>query len=355
MIENLIFKKSVPDFNKLIDYGFIYENDKYVYETNILNCSFKVVIYIYSNYSIEGHIYDLELDDEYVNYRVENNIGEFAGTIRNIYENLLTDIKNKCFISQNFSSPQANRISKLIYDNYDDVPFFEWESTPDAGVFKNKDTKKWYALVMNIKKEKIDSGDEFVDIINLKLDPNKIISLIKEKGYYPAYHMNKKYWITICFDESINDCDIFELIKESYSYSCGNKNNNSKNEWIVPANPKYYDIDYAFSNSKIIDWKQSSNINVGDVVYIYVAAPVSALKYKCVVRKNNIPYSYVDSNIKIRYIMQIELLDVYSDNLYSFSKLKEFGVNAIRGPRSMPINLSNYINKVSGGSDVGKN
>lgn len=51
-------------------------------------------------------------------------------------------------------------------------------------------------------------------------------------------------------------------------------------EWIIPCNLKYYDVKGAFSKFKAIDWKQSAkNICVGDIVYIYVGKPISAIKY----------------------------------------------------------------------------
>ena len=55
--------------------------------------------------------------------------------------------------------------------------------------------------------------------MNVKLDKDKIQELLKKDGYYPAWHMNKKSWITITLDEVISDDEIMNLIKESYSYT----------------------------------------------------------------------------------------------------------------------------------------
>ena len=44
--------------------------------------------------------------------------------------------------------------------------------------------------------------------------------------------------------------------------------------------------------------------------------------------------------------MKIELLTRYEKGKLSFKKLKEFGINAIRNQRYMPITLSEYINKM---------
>ena len=65
--------------------------------------------------------------------------------------------------------------------------------------------------------------------------------------------------------------------------------------------------------------------------------------YKFKVIEVNIPYEYKDENIKIKKAMKIELITRYEKGKLSFDKLKDFGVNAIRGPRYMTLDLSKYI------------
>ena len=65
-------------------------------------------------------------------------------------------------------------------------------------------------------------------------------------------------------------------------------NHNEKNtEWIIAGNPDKYDVVGAFRELGIIDWTQSSNINVGDIVYIYVSNTVRAIRFKCKVNVVN--------------------------------------------------------------------
>ena len=52
-------------------------------------------------------------------------------------------------------------------------------------------------------------------------------------------------------------------------------------EWIIPSNPKYFDIVHAFDHVDEINWKQGAGIKKGDTVFMYVGAPVSAVLYKC--------------------------------------------------------------------------
>lgn len=70
---------------------------------------------------------------------------------------------------------------------------------------------------MKIPKNRLgEYSDKIVDIVNVKCDPIMLGSLLEEKGFYPAYHMNKEHWITICLDGSVDDEKILSLIDISY-------------------------------------------------------------------------------------------------------------------------------------------
>ena len=153
--------------------------------------------------------------------------------------------------------------------------------------------------------------------------------------------MNKKSWITIVLDDTVADDFLFELLDESHAFTL-RKNNyrlNGNNAWLVPANPKFFDIEAAFAKQKEIIWKQSSDIKVGDTAYMYVGAPISAVLYKCAVTAVDIPYNYEDKNLKISKVMKIKLIKKYGKNFMGFAKLGEYGVRTVRGPRICPPNL----------------
>jgi len=53
--------------------------------------------------------------------------------------------------------------------------------------------------------------------INLKADPEESLKLQEEyDAITPGYHMNKKYWISVAMDESLEDDFIESLIMDSY-------------------------------------------------------------------------------------------------------------------------------------------
>ena len=50
--------------------------------------------------------------------------------------------------------------------------------------------------------------------------------------------------------------------------------------FLVPSNPKYYDIIGAFEKADEIDWKQGRGMRAGDIAFMYVAATYSTFFFK---------------------------------------------------------------------------
>lgn len=338
-IEEELFRKTKIDFNKISKYGFKKDRNLYKYSQNIMNDTFRVDIKIDNDGIVKGRVYDLSFGDEYTNFRIEDSTGPFVGQVRDEFENLLKDIRNSCFTRESFIYEQSNRITNTIKEKYGDDPEFIWEKLPGYGIFRNPNNRKWYGLIMNIDRSKLKDGTGEVEILNIKLDESKTSNLLKRKGFYPSYHMKKDNWITITLDNTIPDDEIMNYIMESHKYT------EHSEEWIVPANPKYYDIINCFNDTDTIIWKQSSNIKVNDIVYMYVAEPYSAILYKCKAIEVNLPYEYEDKNLSIKKVMRIKLIKEYNKDEFNFSKLKEYGIKAIRGPRLITEELSKELNK----------
>ena len=57
-------------------------------------------------------------------------------------------------------------------------------------------------------------------------------------------------------------------------------------EWILPTSPKQFRTDDALRTLPALEWHQSrsiKNIQIGDVVYLYVSTPVQEIHWKCLV------------------------------------------------------------------------
>ncbi len=107
----------------------------------------------------------------------------------------------------------------------------------------------------------------------------------------------------------------------------------------MPANPKYYDIEAAINENPehTFLWKQSNHIAVGDIVYLYIAAPVSAIRYKCKAIEVDIPYPYADEHVSMSHVMRLQLLHTYDARCVGMELLKAHGVYAVRGPAACRI------------------
>ncbi len=217
-IEEEIFKKCIFDFAKLKDYGFKKIDEVFILKKDFLD-NFVVAVEISFEGCVKGRIIDKDFNEEYFNYRMATQTGEYVRKIREKYKILLKDIRDKCTIKNDFIGGQANRISEAIYEKYGDKPEFLWDKSPDFGVFRNSINNKWYGLIMNIRKDKLDEGLDYVEIINAKLNNELIKKLLKRKGFYKAYHMNKENWISILLDDSVSDEEIMCYIDESHSYT----------------------------------------------------------------------------------------------------------------------------------------
>ncbi len=238
-----------------------------------------------------------------------------------------------------------------IKKKYKVSPEYPWSKFDGNAVFRHGDNNKWFALVLSAGKCKLGlSGDGYADAVNLKVDDMLFRDmLLREDGILPAYHMNKQHWITVLLDGTVAEDKVFGLIDMSYMATASAKKKEKTRppkEWIIPANPKFYDIAHAFDTVGEIAWKQGRGIKKGDTVFIYAGAPVSAILYRCAVTETDIPYNYADKNLTITASMRIKLLKRYKTDRFTFDILKEeYGIFAVRGPRGIPNSLSAALKK----------
>ncbi len=112
-IEEEIFKRYVVEFDKLETFGFKKENNNYLISKCIFNNTLRIDIKITKEGVISGSIYDLEFNDLYTNYRMEEK-GEYASLVREEFEKFLKEIRDNCTSKKNFVFNQTNRITYLI-------------------------------------------------------------------------------------------------------------------------------------------------------------------------------------------------------------------------------------------------
>ena len=109
---------------------------------------FTAEIRVYENGSVRGRVIDNMMGEEYLPLRMPNYTGAFVGSVRESYENLLSDIADKCCTEVTFVSDQSNRIAAAIFDRYSVEPDFPWDEDGKnpAGVFRHGNNNKWFGL-----------------------------------------------------------------------------------------------------------------------------------------------------------------------------------------------------------------
>ncbi len=108
-------------------------------------------------------------------------------------------------------------LEEHIRSNYSTEPDYPWIKYPDYEVFRHTSNKKWFALIMEVPKDKLGlPTNDILSVVNFKCDPILIGSFISKAGYFPAYHMNKTSWITVALDGSVPDDEIKMLLDMSF-------------------------------------------------------------------------------------------------------------------------------------------
>lgn len=109
------------------------------------------------------------------------------------------------------------QLIEYIRETYGVTEDYPWEKDRVSAVFRHTNNKKWFALALNIPAAKLGLDTEKqIDIVNVKCDPLMIGSIIRENGIYPAFHMNKNYWISIALDGGADDEKIRWLLDMSF-------------------------------------------------------------------------------------------------------------------------------------------
>lgn len=212
-----VFNNRSFDTNKLLSFGFIKKEDRYLYCCLLSEKQFELKVIISENGSISANVFDVETQEIYALVKVEAATGSFVGKLRSECETVLAEIAEQCFFSDAFKSNITKKIIAYVKEKYGDELEFLWPKFPLNAILRRKDNRKWYAAVLNLPKHKLGlNGDEKIDIIDLRVAARDIDGLIDGKKYFPGYHKNKKHWITLCLDGSVPFNEICKRIDASY-------------------------------------------------------------------------------------------------------------------------------------------
>ena len=215
-IKDFIKDKKI-DLKRLEKFGFKLKDNSYYYITSLLKNQFEMCVKINVDNSIFTEIIDVETSEPYVLHLLETKRNAYGEKVYRAYSEVLEKIKKECFEDEIFKTDYTKEVVDYVKNKYGDELEFLWEKSPKTAVVRRKNSNKWYALILTLSKRKLNlDSDEAVEIINLHNSPEEIEKLIDNKRYFPAYHMNKKHWCTICLDGTVELKEIYKLIDKSY-------------------------------------------------------------------------------------------------------------------------------------------
>lgn len=210
-----IFNSYQFNKEKARDYGFVEDEQVWTYSCQILQGDFFMTVSITPD-NVSFQVFDQETGDLYPQVHMESMRGSFVGSVREACLEILYQIRKACFDVQDFICPQTKRIKAQVQEKYGSQLEYLWEKSPDTAVLRHEGNQKWYAVMMRIPWDKLEKGREgLVEAVNLKHD--QVADLLSKKGIYPAFHMNKRYWLSLALDDSLQDEEVIELIEKSWN------------------------------------------------------------------------------------------------------------------------------------------
>ena len=205
--------------NKLEPFGFIRDGDAYFYADELLAGSFKLHVKVSNKGLVSTLLMDTESDEPYVLHLVENAQGAFVGEVRAAYQAVLDRIGEACGEHGSFHGGYVEELLRYVQETYGDEIEYPWKDM-DAAVIRSHLTKKWYAVFMKVHPSKIGlGGSQPIRIMDLHGTAEQVPSLVDGKRYFSGWHMNRKYWYTICLDGSVPMDELQRRIDASFALS----------------------------------------------------------------------------------------------------------------------------------------
>lgn len=212
------------DREKLKVFGFVERGCDLVYTTDLLDGDFQVQLVVSEKGDLSGRVVDSESGEEYTVFRSAQGTGPFVGQVRQAYRAILEELVAVACQTSFITSRQGQRLQEYLVTQYGDFPSNPFIKNPSISAFRNPFNDKWYALVMTIERGKLDLGQETwsieekelpIEVVNLKIQPDRLSDLLETAGIYPSYHMNKKHWVTVVLDDQVSDALLFDLVATS--------------------------------------------------------------------------------------------------------------------------------------------
>ncbi len=209
MFEEL-FRNRIANEKKLLEEGFSPTEEGLRKEYPLFD-SFTLVVTIRDN-KVDHFVRDEEIGERYYPYSLDSTVGECVGAVRSAAGEILEHLAAHAFDAQTFLSPLAEDIGSFCAAEWDEGPEWPWDDL-DAYILREKKSTKWYGIVMRCRGKYVGREDEDEhEVMNVRVPRDQAEDYWDFRVYFPAYHMNKKSWITIDLERVDRD-ELFTRIR----------------------------------------------------------------------------------------------------------------------------------------------
>lgn len=206
-----IFDKYVFSAEKAVADGFELLDGKYVKRIPLEEDGFYAVFCIGEN-SAEVNVYEEPDGELYLPFNTKAD-GGFVSAVRAEVDAAVREISENCFLLADVKAVLLDYVHRR-YGTVEEAP---WDYLEEYHTLKTAKRRKWYGIFMLIPYTFLGvKKDGKINVLNLKMNPGDIPALIDYVHFFPAYHMNKKYWISILLDREADIEQIKKLLDDSY-------------------------------------------------------------------------------------------------------------------------------------------
>lgn len=330
-----LLKKRDWSEKALQDFGFVKSKSAYRFFGPLEDTGLTIALTI-SPASFTVQVLDPDINEVYEPFEATAYMGGFVESVRQKAFLFVEHVVDVCSVSRNLKDKLTTYV-KETHGSDPEGPFEKYDYTTFRGP-----NGKWYGLIMTLPWTALGKERQgTVTVINLKLPPEKIEKLVDKEKCFPAYHMNKKYWLTVLLEGGASWEEVKALVDESYALTQAKKGRPPRTEqergvreWLFPSNLKYYDLVSVFKKTKYQTWHHRVDIRVGDYVYMYITAPTAAILYKCVVTAIHLK---PDKQGRKRFRMK--RLVTYPPDVFTVDVMRQCGSGPVRSERSVPEEL----------------
>ena len=110
-----------------------------------------------------------------------------------------------------------NELLSHVEQKYGVKPEYLWSRWPNYAVLRHSENRKWFGILMDVPAARLGlEGVDNLEVLNVKVDPEDALALRLADDILPAYHMNKKNWVSVLIEGGIPDEMLLDLIEMSH-------------------------------------------------------------------------------------------------------------------------------------------